>query len=118
MPWPQLRDAVFARVNAHEPRWTAFPGLRESALKRACLFCHRVGKQRSTDTEWHALFQCVECRKPRNRFRLALRSFPTEFKAFWRKLDSSQPERNVVSTDLATLVIKCRMDERLVCELA
>ena len=68
--------ADFARVNAHEPRWTAFPGLRESALKRACLFCHKAGKQRSTDTEWHALFQCVECRKPRNRFRLALRSFP------------------------------------------
>ena len=112
--------ADFARVNSHNPRWNAIPGLRESGvLKRCCLFCWVRKGVKTYDSEWHTCFSCPISKNPRNRFRLALRSFPiNKFNSIRRKLATSQLERKTVSTDLATLVIKCRKDERLVCELA
>ena len=105
--------ADFARVNAHEPRWSAFPGLRDSNLKRACLFCYKSNKQQCLDSEWHTLFECKLCSAPRNRFRLALRASPGVSLPI-----SVTRRRKPTSKDLATFLIKCRTDERLVRELA
>ena len=60
--------ADFARVNSHNPRWHAIPGLRESGvLKRCCLFCWVNKGVKTYDSEWHRLFSCFVCVKPRNR---------------------------------------------------
>ena len=47
----------FGRVNAHQPRWKFFPGLRESDThKRACLFCWKQSRKLLEESEWHCVF--------------------------------------------------------------
>ena len=105
--------ADFARWNSHESRWKKFPGLRDDVeLKRFCLFC-KIRGEKVLDTEWHALFECPTCRGPRSQFRLALRSHP-ELVTFPILKRTREP----TVSDLATLVIRCRKDERLICDLA
>ena len=106
--------ADFARINKHESRWKAFPGLRDSDVKEACLFCWKTRRLKFWDSEWHAIFDCPTCRTPRQRFQLALRASPNkvEFKPL------KQRNRLTISSDLASLVLKCRSDEQLVCDLA
>ena len=105
--------ADFARWNSHESRWLKFPGLRDSELKRTCLLCKVNSGETHLDTEWHALFECPTCRGPRNQFRLALRSHP-ELVTFPILKRTREP----TVSDLANLVIRCRKDERLICDLA
>ena len=108
--------ADFARWNAHESRWKKFPGLRGVLeLKRTCLFC-KVRGVKVFDTEWHTLFDCPTCSAQRNRFRLALRSKPLPVVS--RLLQSTKLKRTATVTDLATLVVHCRKDEHLICDLA
>ena len=107
--------ADFARWNSHESRWSRFPGLRDSELKRCCLFCKAKHGRLHVDTEWHCVFNCSVSLRPRNRFRLALRSAPVQ--VAFQLLLSGRKRIGTVS-DLAELVIKCRMNERLVCDLA
>ena len=63
----------FGRVNAHRPRWSSFPGLRESNThKRACLFCWARSRKLIEDSEWHSVFSCPVGSACRQRFQLAL----------------------------------------------
>ena len=63
----------FGRVNAHRPRWSSFPGLRESNThKRACLFCWAQSRKLIEDSEWHSVFSCPVGSACRQRFQLAL----------------------------------------------
>ena len=107
--------ADFARVNAHRPRWSAFPGLRESELKRFCLSCWVKDKRKCIDTEWHAVFDCKVCSAPRNRFRLAFRSLPQGAVTFQ---SSHTRGRITLAADLALLVTQIRTNEGLVNDFA
>ena len=98
----------------HKSRWKAFPGLRDSDVKEACLFCWKTRRLKFWDSEWHAIFDCPTCRTPRQRFQLALRASPN--KVVLKPL--KQRNRLTISSDLASLVLKCRSDEQLVCDLA
>ena len=63
----------FGRVNAHRPRWSSFPGLRESNThKRACLFCWARSRKLIEDSGWHSVFSCPVGSACRKRFQLAL----------------------------------------------
>ena len=105
----------FARVNSHNPRWNAIPGLHESGvLKRCCLFCWVRKGVKTYDSEWHTCFSCPISKNPRNRFRLALRSQGTSF----RLLNSTARARIPICHDLVALVLHCRSDERRVLALA
>ena len=96
--------ADFARVNAHRPRWTAFPGLRESPnLKRICLFCWVKHGRQCRDSEWHAFFDCHVCLAPRRRFQLALLSLNSSVIFF----DKNRAGRIAIVSDLVNLVIQC-----------
>ena len=106
----------FARVNAHNTRWNSLPGLRESDLKRVCLFCWTRDKRKFRDSEWHSVFDCKLCSAPRNRFRLALRSFPQLRITFY---NAAHRRRGItIADDLAVLVTQIRSEERLVCDFA
>ena len=107
----------FARVNAHKPRWSSLPGLRESDIKRCCLFCWMKRGVKVLDTEWHCIFDCPVNLAPRRHFRLALQiNKVNSRKVKFQSADVRQ--RIAIASDLAVLVANCRSDEQLVRDLA
>ena len=122
MPMPSgMGD--FGRVNAHRPRWSSFPGLRESNThKRACLFCWARSRKLIEDSEWHSVFSCPVGSACRQRFQLALSDCrnksgsteqPKEIFEF-----PSKSSRLPNSSDLARLTILCRSESEMASELA
>ena len=113
----------FARVNAHRPRWSSFPGLRESNThKRACLFCWTQSRTVLEDSEWHYVFSCPIGNACRQRFKLALsdcRSISESTENPKEVLEiPSKCFRLPTSTDLARLIILCRSESQIASEFA
>ena len=113
----------FGRVNAHQPRWASFPGLRDSDThKRACLFCWAQSRKVFEDSEWHSVFSCPIGNACRKRFLLALsnsKSLPENSDSPVEILNlPSKYMRLPISSDLARLVIFCRSNGQLAGELA
>ena len=113
----------FGRVNAHRPRWSSFPGLRESNThKRACLFCWARSRKLIEDSEWHSVFACSVGSACRQRFQLALSdcrniSEGTEQPKEILEIPSKN-SRLPNSSDLARLIILCRSESQMASELA
>ena len=107
----------FGRVNAHQPRWKSFPGLRESDThKRACLFCWKQSRKLLEESEWHCVFSCPVCNACRKR-QLALSSIQILSEHFEDGKDifatPSKCLRLPASSDLAHLIILCRLDSHI-----
>ena len=114
----------FARVHAQNHRLDAnLCGLvlRNFQHKRYCPWCWGYRHRLHLDSEWHSALACPYTERPRERFRLALRSFgqnitlPSDWILFPRDAEGGRaPEVR----DLAVFILKCRMHGNLLVELS
>ena len=114
----------FARVHAQNHRLDAnLCGLllRDFQHKRYCPWCWGYKHRLHLDSEWHSALACPYTERPRERFRLALRSFgqnitlPSDWILFPRDAEGGRaPEVR----DLAVFILKCRMHGNLLVELS
>ena len=113
----------FGRVNAHQKRWSQFPGLREpDTHKRPCPFCWARSPKLHEDAEWHSVFSCPvghacpeRCQRALSNAQLPLNCSenPPEILK-----NPSNCSRLPHSSDLALLIILCRTDGHVAGELA